>query len=52
MNGFKSTVLAAESLISFLRNFLGAIRFSFDRKTKYTFADADPGPRKTPIAQR
>jgi hypothetical protein len=45
MDGFKSAVLAAETLISF-RNFLGVIHFPFDRKTKNTFADEDPGNSK------
>jgi hypothetical protein len=47
MNGFKSAVIAAETLISFC-NFLSVIHFPFDRKTKTTFIDADLGHFSNP----
>jgi hypothetical protein len=43
MDSFKSSVLAAETMISFC-NLLGVIQFAFDRKPKNPFVDADPGP--------
>jgi hypothetical protein len=45
MDSFKSSVLAAETMISFC-NLLGVIQFAFDRKTKNPIVDADPGPSK------
>jgi hypothetical protein len=49
MDGFKSIVRAVETMASF-PNFLGAIHFPFDRKTKNTVSlrTQIPGHFKTP----